>query len=95
MLARPKFASVLAVRRTSVAELVQGVLMLVELYLTPDLTGVVPDDPDDDAVIACGLVAQAQWIISGDKHLLSLGSYEGIRIGTPRQFLEAEFPDSL
>lgn len=95
VLARPKFASALATRSANVVELIQGVLAYVELYSAPALTGVVPADPDDDAVIACGLAAQAQWIVSGDEHLLSLGSYEGIRIGTPRQFLEAEFPQYL
>ena len=95
VLARPKFASALAARRTSVATLMQGVLVLVELYSASTLVEAVAADADDNAVIACGLAAQAQWIISGDEHLLSLGTYKGIRIGTTRQFLEAEFPERL
>jgi predicted nucleic acid-binding protein len=42
---------------------------------------VVPNDPDDDHVLACALAAQADLIVTGDrKHLLSLGSYERIAI---------------
>ncbi len=33
---------------------------------------VVPNDPDDDAVIACALAARADLIVSGDKHPLGL-----------------------
>ena len=38
----------------------------------------VPDDPDDNIVIACAIEAEADVIISGDQHLLSLGSYQRI-----------------
>ena len=47
------------------------------------------DDPDDDdKFLACALEAQAGCIVTGDPHLLSLGSYHGIAILTPREFLE-------
>ena len=50
---------------------------------------VVPDDVDDDQVLACALAANAELIVSGDKHLLSLGSqYQGIPIVTPAQAAE-------
>lgn len=42
---------------------------------------VVLNDPDDDHVLACALTAKADLIVSGDrKHLLPLGSYQGINI---------------
>ena len=42
---------------------------------------VIEQDPDDDQVIACAVTAQADLIVSGDKHLHSLGGYyQGIRI---------------
>ena len=41
---------------------------------------VVEEDPDDDRIIECALAAGARWIVSGDKHLLGLEEYEGIRI---------------
>jgi putative PIN family toxin of toxin-antitoxin system len=46
------------------------------------------DDPDDDKFLACALEAQAECIVTGDPHLLSLGSYHGIAILTPCEFLE-------
>ena len=51
------------------------------------VVNVVEDDPDDDAVIACALEAEADAIVSGDRHLLSLGSYRGIQIVRAADFL--------
>jgi uncharacterized protein len=48
----------------------------------------VPDDPDDNRVLECAVAGGAEFIVSGDKHLLRLGSYEGIVIVTVRQFLQ-------
>lgn len=45
-------------------------------------------DPDDDKIIVCVLEAGADYIITGDPHLLTLKEYRGIRIVTPRAFLE-------
>ncbi len=39
-------------------------------------------DPDDDHVLACALAAHADLIVSGDRHLLDLKEYQGIRIVT-------------
>jgi predicted nucleic acid-binding protein len=44
------------------------------------------NDADDDEVLACAVAASADLIVSGDKHLLSLGGqYKGIRIITPAE----------
>lgn len=58
-------------------------------FVQPQETvSVITDDPDDDMFLACAIVANATAIISGDPHLLSLGSYRGIPIVTPAKFLE-------
>ena len=49
---------------------------------------VVSDDPDDDKFIETAQVARAEYLISGDRHLLSLGSYEGVTILNARAFLD-------
>ena len=45
-------------------------------------------DPKDDVILECAIVASAELIVTGDKDLLALGEYEGIRILTPRAFLD-------
>ena len=53
-----------------------------------DIAGAIPEDPADETVLACALEGQADVIVSGDRHLLDLGSYQSIPILTVRQFLE-------
>lgn len=48
---------------------------------------VVPADPDDDVVIACAVAGDADYIVSGDRHLLEIGVHAGIRILLPAVFL--------
>jgi putative PIN family toxin of toxin-antitoxin system len=49
----------------------------------------VPDDEDDNRVLECAVAGEADFIVSGDKHLLRLGSYQSIPILNVRQFLTA------
>lgn len=48
----------------------------------------VGSDPDDNKYIEAAVEGLAQFIVTGDKHLLSLKAYESIRIVTPRVFLD-------
>jgi putative PIN family toxin of toxin-antitoxin system len=50
----------------------------------------VPDDPDDNRVLECAIAGKAEWIVSGDRHLLGIVSYAGIAIVTVRQFVETK-----
>jgi putative PIN family toxin of toxin-antitoxin system len=48
----------------------------------------VKDDPDDDHVVSCAVAAGAEAVITGDKDLLRMVSYEGISMVRVRDFLE-------
>ena len=48
----------------------------------------IPADSEDDKVIECAVVGEATYIVTGDRrHLLPLGSYQGILIVTAADFL--------
>lgn len=49
---------------------------------------VVKDDPDDNKVLACALIVKADYIVSGDRHLLDIGVVEDIPIVTVKYFLD-------
>ncbi|HXV60275.1 MAG TPA: putative toxin-antitoxin system toxin component, PIN family [Vicinamibacteria bacterium] len=53
----------------------------------PDVR-VVESDPDDDLYVAAALDGRADFIVSGDRHLVELEEVQGVRIVTPRQFLD-------
>ncbi len=48
---------------------------------------VVKDDPDNDKFLECAVAGGAEFIVSGDKHLLALKEYAGIHILSPAAFL--------
>ena len=45
------------------------------------------EDPEDDKYIAAAVEGRAQFIVTGDTHLLALKTYEGVRMVTHRVFL--------
>lgn len=49
---------------------------------------IVKDDPDDDKYLECAEKCLAHYIISNDRHLLNLKSYDGTKIIRPSEFLK-------
>ena len=47
-------------------------------------------DHNDDKFLETALVGRAGYIITGDKDLLVLGAYEGVKIVKPAEFLEIQ-----
>jgi uncharacterized protein len=56
---------------------------------SPPMLPIVPDDPADEKFMACAVAAKAEYVVSGDRHLLNLGTYGSIRVVTPSQFLKS------
>ncbi|MFA0742994.1 MAG: hypothetical protein DFNUSKGM_003127, partial [Candidatus Fervidibacter sacchari] len=72
-----EFAEVLLRRfRLTIGEAEQArhaVVGFSELVVITGQLRVVADDPDDDKVIECAVVGKADYIVTGDRHLLALG----------------------
>ena len=73
----------------SLAPLLALLVMTAEVIEPPGLPEQVSRDPDDDKFIACALAGDCRLIISGDKDLLEVSGYQGVKIVTPREFLDA------
>lgn len=87
-----EFRNVLAKKFALTREEVEEGIALVQesarLIGIPGTLRVVTDDPEDDKFIETALVAGAQCLVSGDKHLLRLGDYRGIKVISARAFLD-------
>lgn len=82
-LSYPKFAARLEHAGASVQSLVESYRDIVFLVVPKTVPRIVMNDADDDHVLAAALAARVEFIVSGDRrHLLSLGSYQGIGIVT-------------
>ncbi len=70
---------------------IEQVLIRLAKYsaVTPgDLTVTeIEDDPADDMFLACAAEGEADYIVSGYRHMLDLGTYRGVRIVTAAGFL--------
>lgn len=84
VLRRPKFDFSAEVVQTILTELTG----LADFIYPSKKIEVAAEDPDDNRIMECALEAQADYIITGDSHLLSLMSFKDILIITPDKFLE-------
>ena len=89
VLSREKFAKQLATRGLAVGDVFEGYAALVMIVTPAVISPTITSDPADDQVLAAALAAQADMIVSGDKHLHGLGGqYQGIPIVTAAQAVE-------
>lgn len=88
ILKREKFAQVVAASGLDIEGLVLGYAALALIVQPLPISPTIIADPDDDHVLACALAAQAELIVSGDKHLLDLGEYQNIEIVTAAKSME-------
>lgn len=80
VLGREHLASRLAAQRSSIEQAIGfygGLAISVSPLSTPR---VVPGDVDDDHVIAAAVAGSADLVVSGDRHLLGMGSHQRIGI---------------
>jgi putative PIN family toxin of toxin-antitoxin system len=58
------------------------------LWVEPAAVDIIPEDPPDNLILGTAIAGIAGFIVSGNRHLLDLGTYDNIQIVTPRQFLD-------
>lgn len=89
VISRKKFSERLTIAGLTPLAIVGEIRRLALTASPADVPRVIPGDADDDHVLACAATVQADLIVSGDKHLLSLGAdYQGIPIVTPAQAIQ-------
>ncbi len=50
---------------------------------------VIKKDPADNKFLECAVEGEADFIVSGDKHLLELARYKSVRLVSPSEFLSS------
>lgn len=88
ILARQKFEKKIAASLLSVDQLVDLYAELVALVRPISIPRTAPD-PDDDVVIGTALAAKASFLVTGDRALLSVAEYQGGRIVSVTEALQA------
>lgn len=59
---------------------IREVFKFSELVVTQGRLNVITEDPSDNNVLETAVVGKANYLITGDKHLLKIGEYNNIPI---------------
>lgn len=88
VLTYPRLRALIRLSREDEAKLLRLLVEETEITAGTIQVDVVRDDPADNTVLACAVEGHADYIVSGDTHLLALRRCAGIPIVTARAFLE-------
>jgi len=80
VLRRPKFNELIAKSGLTINEIIQKIISLSHMVFGKKLKIDVCRDQDDNKILECAKLAGADIIVSGDKDLLVLKEFEGIKI---------------
>jgi len=63
-----------------VIEYLEKVILMSEIVFPEGDVDVITDDPSDNSILETAMQGKAGLIVTGDRHLLALGTFEGVRI---------------
>ena len=70
-----------------IRDILRDVLGYSQIVKAPPMKINALRDANDTHIVACALGANARYIVTGDKDLLVLGAYRGIKIVSAKNFL--------
>lgn len=47
----------------------------------------IKDDPTDNRIVECAVASGSDYLVSGDRHLLKVRQYQGVKIVSPAEFV--------
>ena len=85
VLARPKFVGIKGAEISEFLSIIasKAVVVRIRQHLK-----IIMEDPDDDIVLTTAYEGKANYLVSGDMHLLNLKNFRGIRIVTVKEMLD-------
>lgn len=83
---REKLASKFGLTESELSR-VERTIRTAATIVEPETELHVLDDEPDNRILECAVALQASAIVTGDRHLLALGAYEGVGIMTVAELL--------
>jgi uncharacterized protein len=75
-------------RDVKVSPFLELLTVHAEMIHSPSILPRIQEDPTDNFFLACALAGRANFVVSGDRHLLKVHEFQGIKILRPRKFFE-------
>ncbi|MBI2865470.1 MAG: putative toxin-antitoxin system toxin component, PIN family, partial [Chloroflexi bacterium] len=83
----PRVAAHHGLSPEEVAGVIDGVRQAALIVNPGRRIDAVARDPADNRILECAVAGEAEYVVSGDAHLLDIGEFEGIQILPPKAFL--------
>jgi len=87
-LAYPRLREIYEGTGVSREQLIEAILRVATLVEVKTRVRIIQDDLTDDKFLGCALDGKADFVVSGDEHLLRKEHHQGIHIVSARQFLK-------
>lgn len=87
-LERTLLSSKFKLQKDDVSNLLGYFTALMRVIVPKSITNVISEDPSDNRILECALEVSADLVVSGDKHLLALREFRGIKIRTASHMLK-------
>lgn len=71
-----------------IEDIVNALMLFLHLTKTSEKIDIIKEDETDNIVLECAVSCKADYIVSGDGHLLNLKEYNNIKILSARNFLD-------
>jgi len=81
---RPKFR----LKQETIDKIIRYIYQFAEIIVPTETVQVIKADPTDNKFLEAALFGEADYIVSGDSHLLELKTFRGIPILSAREFIE-------
>lgn len=80
-------ADKLAFDSREVEDVLGQIVRVAEIVRPISRIELISDEPDN-RVLECAREGAAEWIVSGDSHLLAIGEFEGVRTVSPSEAVQ-------
>ena len=86
---KPKFMQAMINSNLNSDQIIQKIMSLSHIIIGPKLNiNIIKEDLTDNKIIECAINSKADYIVSGDKHLLKLKEFKNIKIFKTKEILK-------
>ncbi len=83
VISRPRFGFF----ETQINNVLKQIISISEIVISTTKINFVKADPADDKILEAAVAGKSEFLVSGDRHLLDIKKYKGIKIVKPTEFL--------
>ena len=83
-----KFQKFLSEKTLELEQLLKKIIEMSEIVDVKTTLNVISEDPEDNKVLEAAVDGDADYIVSGDRHLLQIKKFGKTKILSPREFLD-------